>query len=291
MVSGPGDRPRAEWVTVDVDRWVEDAGRIQDEPLGTKTKFWVRGPDGAQWLFKAARVDADRTVGEDWSEWLVCRLAGVLGVPAALVEPATHTGRRGIVSRSVLSPGTRLDHGNELLQRVDPAFDASRRRHNPPSGHPELEGQTAFDVWAAYLLLDAWVAGRDRHPRNWAVQDGEGTRSLAPSFDHGNALGFQETEDRQARLVADPDRLLRWARKGVSPHFSSRPRLTTLAGEAASVSSPPAARYWRRKVVAVDTEQVVDLVGRVPESILSEAGRSFCRALLDLNRRRVLDGD
>ena len=306
-MAGLGDRPTATWRTVDVGDWVTRAGRVQDEPLGTKEKFWVDAPDGVRWLFKAARSNSGRIVGEDWAEWLVCRLANLIGVPAAVVEPAEHNGRRGIVSRSVLRPGGRLEHGNELLSQADVDFDGSLQRYNdrytvalvqvalegsgPPSGWTELAGQTAFDVWAGYLLLDAWAAGRDRHPRNWAVEELARDRTLAPSFDHGNALGFQEPAERHAELAADPVALDRWARRGVSPHFLGKPRLTVLAAAAADASAATAGRYWRGRLEAVADREVAELLQAVPTSILSEGGRNFCQALLDLNRRRVLDGD
>ena len=306
-MAGFGERPAEPWDPVDVDDWVGRAGRVDDEPLGTKEKFWVTDPQGVRWLFKAVRSTDGRVLGEDWAEWLVCRLAWLLGVPAAVVEPAELDGRRGIVSRSVLQPDDRLEHGNELLSRVDSDFDGTLPRYNerytvglvqralqavgPPRGWEGLAFQTAFDVWAAYLMLDAWVAGRDRHPRNWAVQEGSGSRTLAPSFDHGNALGFQEPAERHRLLGSDSAALARWVRKGVSPHFAARPRLTALARAGARASAPAAARYWAGRLESVSSHAVRELVRSVPESILSVDGRNFCQALLELNRRRVLDDD
>ena len=76
-----------------------------DEPMGSKEKWWTGLPDDdRRWLLKLSRVDRrDGTVsGEDWAEWLVSRLAGLIGIPAAQTLPATFEGRRGILSRSVL---------------------------------------------------------------------------------------------------------------------------------------------------------------------------------------------
>lgn len=79
-----------------------------------------------------------------------------------------------------------------------------------------------------YLLLDAWVAGRDRHHENWAAIEHAGELRLSSSFDHGNALGLQEPEDRVEELATDADRLLVWVERGRSHHFDGRPSLVGL---------------------------------------------------------------
>jgi hypothetical protein len=299
--------PGSVWREVHVDDWIETVGTVEDEPLGTKDKVWVTDPTGGRWLFKAARTKGDRVLGEDWAEWLVCRLGRLIGVPTAVVEPALREGQRGIVSRSMLAEGHRLAHGNELLARVDPLFNPELLRRNdrytvdavlsaldgvgPPVAWPALTGQTAFEVWAGYLLMDAWVAGRDRHPRNWAVDEHLLERNLAPSFDHGNALGFQESIDEHQRLSEDPQALDQWTRRGKSPHFAGAPRLTALARDAARLSSSEAAGYWTERLDSLEQSAVDALVESVPDRIMSEPTRSFCRELLRLNRRRVLDDD
>jgi len=295
------------WNTADLDdaAWI----RVDDaeEPLGTKDKFWVQQSDGTKWLFKLVREKFGVVRGEDWAEWLVHGLANLMGVPTACVRPATWNGRRGIISRSVVTADQRLEHGNELLARVDPAYDVEAFRRNlgytvgavrmslegvgAPLGSPDLEQLSGFDVWAGYVVLDAWVAGRDRHHENWAaVRDDEG-RWLAPSFDHGNALGFQESDAVRADLAEHPDRLLTWARRGRSHHFAGRPTLVAVAEESLDLASPDAVALWRTRLDMVQTGAVQELLDLVPSDLLSVPSRRFCLRLLQLNRRRVLDGD
>lgn len=100
--------------------------------MGTKRKFWTQGPDGAQWLFKYARVAVDGHVsGEDWAEWLVCRLAKILGVPVAEILPAHCEGQRGIISRNLARTGEELIHGNEVLAARINGYDPSLTTENP----------------------------------------------------------------------------------------------------------------------------------------------------------------
>src|SRR5947208_3347766 len=54
------------------------------EQLGTKKKYWYMAEDGRWMLFKAE----ERGYGEDWSEKIVCELAGLLGIPHVHYELA-----------------------------------------------------------------------------------------------------------------------------------------------------------------------------------------------------------
>lgn len=278
-----------------------------EEPLGTKDKFWVQDGDGTRWLFKFAREKHGFVRGEDWAEWLVHGLANLMGIPTACIRPATSGGRRGIISRSVVTSDQRLEHGNELLARVDPAYDEEAPRENPrytveavklslegvaaPAAGHDLLQLSGFDVWTGYVVLDAWVAGRDRHHENWAAVGDDEARWLAPSFDHGNALGFQESDAKRVDLAEHPDGLLTWAVRGRSHHFAGRPTLVAVARESLDLATPAAANLWRTRLRAVQEARVQELLDRVPADLLSVQSRRFCLNLLQLNRRRVLDGD
>lgn len=200
-----------------------------DEPLGTKQKFWVENPDDDRlWLLKLARVTEAGTLGEDWAEWLVHHLGELLGVPTARVLPAMFDGRRGVLCRSVLNSLEieRLVHGNSLLAEVDEEYDPALKRENSrytvsavktalagvvaPADFTGLPAMDGFDVWAGYLVLDAWVAGRDRHHENWAVLSSQDRRALAPSYDHGNALGFQERPEHLLALNESAEMRSTW---------------------------------------------------------------------------------
>lgn len=277
-----------------------------DEPLGGKEKFWFIGPDDHRYLFKYARSDDDgtNTRGEDWAEWTVSTLAALIGVPTATTIPARFDGRRGVLSRSVVASHETLVHGNELLARVVADYDAAAGRLNPgytvtaiqtalagieaPPGCNHLV-TNAFDGWAGYVLLDAWTAGRDRHHENWAAILHDGQSRLAPSYDHGNALGFQESERKVVALGADNDQLAAWLRRGNSHHFAGKPSLVAVAVEALSRATPSARRYWLDRLLKVQVADVKATIDQVPASLMSEPGRRFRVRLLVHNRERILD--
>lgn len=292
------------WSTVDVG---ENWRTVDDEPLGSKDKFWVADPQGRVWLFKFCRERDGITRGEDWAEWLVYRLAREIGIPTAEIRPAEHLGRRGILSLSLVSASERLVHGNELLAGSNPSYDQDVNRGNPrytvpavatalggipaPLESPDLTDFDGFDVWAGYLMLDAWVAGRDRHHENWAVIDDGSRRRLAPSFDHGNALGFQETDPaRLSVLATDDEALRRWAEKGRSPHFAGKPTLVAVADQALRLAHVWSTEHWLGKLQSVTEESMKAIIDEVPVAVMSEQSATFCNRLLTLNRRRVLGG-
>ena len=282
---------------------------ITDEPLGTKEKFWVdiKG-DRRKWLFKFARVVNGDVRGEDWAEWIVHNLAEATGIPTAEVRPAECAGLRGVVSRLITDPGLnqRLVHGNSLLAEAGTGYDPGIQREipgytveavrsalqpvGPPRGRKDLSQLSGFGVWAGYLLLDAWVGGRDRHHENWAVVSDAVSRTLAPSFDHGNALGFQEGDARKQRCLDDADQLLRWAKRGNPPHFSGKPELVDLAHRALSMASPEARGHWHQALSSADETLARSIVKSVPRDVMSEVSGNFVVALLASNRKRLLDG-
>jgi hypothetical protein len=281
-----------------------------EEPMGSKEKWWVDLPGfKRRWLLKLSRLDEhDGTVsGEDWAEWTVHHLSNLLEVPTAAVMPALLLERRAIVSESVLHDQLEyLDHGNSVLSARFPEYDQSVQGENPgytpaavneslrdvapPAERVWPANFTAFDVWSGYLLMDAWVAGRDRHHENWATVLRGDERRLAPSFDHGNALGFQERDERRSRMLGDETHFMRWIERGTSKHFVGQPGLVELAFIALNLSSSNAKDFWLSHLAAVDMEDVESILSRPPSRIMSPVARTFVLKMLETNRRRLLNG-
>ncbi|MEI4273426.1 hypothetical protein TEK04_17025 [Klenkia sp. LSe6-5] len=211
---------------VDVTAWTP----IQPEARGSGTNLWLDDPVGRRWLYKATRIPKGSTEpqGEDWAEKLAERLAGLIGLPCAEVALAYRADavvrEEGVVSRDLAGPGLDLQNGALLLDGI-----------------------------AGYLVFDAWIANLDRHEENWAVlQHRDRSLSLAPSYDHGAALGSSLTEDVRRRLGTDPAQLERFAGKAFGRKF--------------------------------DVENAV-----VGTPRMSDAARTFCTQLLAINQGRVLD--
>ena len=218
---------------------------MADEQMGTKKKFWF-GPAESPWLFKYVRGEGQEARGEDWAECLVHVVAQLLGLPSACVLLATESGKRGVAIKRVHGPKDNLIHGNELLAKKVEGYDKDKARknqrytvrniHGALQGFPAGEEHptwSAFDLFAGYLMMDALVAACDRHHENWGlIQDSAGMQWLAPSFDHGNALGFAEREEKVRLMLEDEDLLGRWTGKGKNRYFPGNPTLVAVAVEA-----------------------------------------------------------
>ena len=109
----------------DVSNWPPD----RDEVMGSKPKVWLKVPESKPprfWLFKERhRVHT----GDDWAEKIAAEVASALAIPHAVVELASRNGKRGIISRDLVSElgGQKLTTGNELLLETDPKYPSANR--------------------------------------------------------------------------------------------------------------------------------------------------------------------
>ena len=175
-------------------------------------------------------------------------------MPAAVTELAsavsrhTNTPTRGSISRDMRPPRWERNSGADLLSKRDVNFnaktcvghtpDAIRNALDGVGGPPDTryESWAAFDVFAGYLAFDAWIANTDRHALNWEVIQSPTERMcLAPSFDHGAALGSGIGERSHARVVEEG--VEKWCRNGFGRRFEG-------AATPHSLHLPPRRLSW-----------------------------------------------
>lgn len=208
--------------------------------------------------------------------------------------------------------------GNQLLFQRDPRYpldDSAKygiREHtvdsiaavlqtlSPPTeewmaGAPTGIG-SALEVFAGYLMLDAWVANQDRHHQNWgAIRRGE-ILSLAPSYDHGASLARNLLDsERSDRLVTqDQSRGIEaFVGKARSGFYASPDQPRTLLALDAFLKFrehvPGRADAWLDALAQVDEGRVQDIVSGVPPSRMSPVAREFTIKLLMINQQRILN--
>lgn len=292
---------------------VLEAGEpIATEQLGSKKKFWYTDGSGRRMLFKAE----ERGYGEDWSEKVVCELAAMLGIPHVHYELAFNpaTGDPGVVSEFMGLQGQTLVHGNTLMQLIDSEYPVKVLRvpaHTVDAVYmavrmlelPERRWAadlpkgftTGVEVFAGYLMLDAWVANQDRHHENWgAIWTGE-ELALAPSYDHGAALARNISDkDREARLRTKDQgySIAAFARRGASRIFANgtdkQPLRALDAFRQFSAPIEDAAAAWIARLRLVDEGAVARVLAEVPPDRLSAVGREFTLQLLLENQKRIL---
>lgn len=307
---------------VDLDTWI----RGEREIVGNRPKRWFFPEIGApKWLFKprtektvplskerlAAGDSPDRIVGgEDWAEKIVAEVSTELGVPVVHTELATVTSleygtlEQGSMSRDMRPRDWETAPGAQLLAEHDDEFDSDTSAGhtleavqvvlNGAAGPPgsQYESWESFDVFAGYLLLDAWVANTDRHSHNWGVLKASGgpdkASHLAPSYDHGRAFGSgMSVAERQARVVDGS--VDKWCARGVTRRFDGggKQDLVELASRALKMATGTARDHWLQSMHAVDLDVCHSVIEATPG--LSEPVRSFVGSVLTTNRRRLID--
>ncbi len=313
----------ASYEVVDLADWT----RGESEPGGDEAKRWFIGPDSSRyaghWLFKPRRIKTlqlskERQLlgdtpdvlvrGEDWAEKVSYEVARLLAVPAAETELATvvqlHTQERvfGSMSRDMRPRSWAWNPGAALLAERDDEFDAkSCRGHTIHAIDGVLQGLrgpvdtdyadwTAFDVFAGYLLLDAWIANTDRHAHNWGVLQNPrtGDLCLGPSFDHGSALASGDGDNARAQRV-ERGTVDQWCEHGRTKRFygGDAISLVDVAVEALSVCGAAARKHWVAQITGVDLDLCFDVVAAIPN--LSDPTRTFVRTALATNRKRIRD--
>ena len=287
----------------DISAWAV----MSQEARGLDPKDWVVPPaettvDGQAhwWLYKPVKSASYRRY-DDWSEKMAAELAVLLDLPAARVELAKGSSDEGIVSGNVTPNGWSMESGDTLLSEYEGYESCSldnrpsnRLGHNlenishvlagcagPPGS--SCEGIAAFDVFAGYLVFDAWIANTDRHAINWGVLtcEEDGRQSLAASFDHGSALA---SGTQELRLMATTPE--HYASRGFAGRFEDGAKLplTDLALSAVNMAGSYAAN-WLERLAYVSPAEIADVVGAIPS--MSEERRTFLCTLLATTQRRL----
>ena len=273
------------------------------EPGGSDANVWLCDPETDEYtLFKPVVAKAGRRQGEDWAEKVVEQVAGLVGVPSARIRLAARDGVPGLLSYDLAPTVHELQTGAVLIGEIDDRLVPRARErlgHNLTNIKAVLAplqavgmplGFNAFDQFCGYLVLDALVANRDRHEENWGVlRDPAGRVTLAPSYDHGNSLGFNLQDDRRLLELDRDPQLEKWASRGMADRFEASRNVTLVAftHRALTLATPGVDAFWLEQLAAVTGPELETVIAGTPE--MSEACRTFCLRLLKTNQRRLLD--
>jgi hypothetical protein len=301
--------PSEMFPVIDASDWEIDV----DEPAGADEKLWLREPGSdVRWLYKPVTEKNGHAQGEDWAEKIACGLARMLTVPCADVELAVRNGRHGSLSKNLRPPQWQMHPGLVLLSSTItdyrpgtenvkgrpghslPNIQAVLKDALPPPGAEVPEWFTAFDTFVGYLILDAWIANRDRHDENWSVLfplTPDQRPRLCGSYDQAGSMGYNLREAERERLLSEPGGLERWALKGTAYRFEHNPgeRPPTLvkhASDALGLVDHRTRAYWLNRLADVSEEDELEVVSSVPG--MSDPCRSFALGVLKINRGRLL---
>lgn len=194
-----------------------------------------------------------------------------------------------------------LVHGSDLLQQIYPTG-----RFDSKAGRPHYIGMNmricrslgvpkTLDWWADALLFDALIGNTDRHPENWGFEVARPTRgsmnySMAPLYDNGVSLGYEQTDEAVGIEWSDAQ-VLSYVRKG--RHHCAWALRVTLGGQHAELCAKlcteyPAAGARLRNVIRLldsDVEEILDWCTEFDAPLPFTAGRAdFISKLIRIRR-------
>lgn len=277
-----------------------------DEPMGSKQKFWFDDQSLGRCLFKYNRVNT----GEHWAEKIAEQLSELLSLPHARYELAqTWQGDWGIVSPNFVPKEGTLIHGNEILFNIDNNYPtmqnykvsqyainfvlkaiSSNQAQLPPNFC--LDGiNQAVDLFVGYLLLDAWIGNGDRHHENWGFisqkQKSKNLLYLAPTYDHASSLG-RELLDLKRQTCS----VQTYASKCRSAFYkdtsAQKPFKTFELFAEITNCYPRAANTWLNRLKDISSNQIDLILQSFPSAILSQHAAEFAKKILIFNHQRLL---
>lgn len=161
---------------------------VADETAGQEEKLWLVQPGTeVRWLFKPPTDKNNFRQGEDWSEKVSGDLAGLINIPCAEIQLAIRSEQPGSISRNLRPKNWEMQSGSLLLAETvldyQPGYMNVKGRpgHSLVRIHVALQDASvppgaavpaefeAFDVFVGFMVLDAWIANRDRHDENWSI--------------------------------------------------------------------------------------------------------------------------
>lgn len=298
--------------------YVESKQKIDDEQLGSKTKFWF-DIESEEWLFKEARIIQHPTgnivTGEDWAEKVAAEIALLIGVNAAKVELAEYQGRRGSASLSFITSNTlHLEHGNEVLAGHLLGYDQSKERHQSEHTlhniiHALLlmfpQEQDSFYILtklASYLVLDALILNTDRHHENWGlfwraviysqVPSIPSLKSydVAPSFDHASSLGRELLDDKKEVFIKNETikKYIDKGRGGIYWRETDEHGLSPIfLVEQAAIKYPNYFKPALERLSQIPLERIQATLDDVPSERASDVSKKFAKLLLEKTYERL----
>lgn len=201
---------------VDLSAWRPDED-FEYHPIGSKPKRNYICPADSDhplliprhtYLFKVAQ---GWRAAQMWSEALAYQIgvAARLDVPTCFIAHDARTGETGaLVEFFVGYPDQRsperLIHGADLLQGRGFTLGADRPHNLFTNIDVCTELGLAREWWASLVVFDTFIGNTDRHTENWGVlANAENRHRMAPIFDNGTSLGYQQADGKLGRLIND----------------------------------------------------------------------------------------
>lgn len=138
--------------------------------------------------------------GGHWAEFVASKIGAQLGFNTAEVELAMHKGVIGTISKNFRMRTEELYEGGDLFLAQ---FENFQRHSLIDYELPHIiELLGAYDLEKSFVdipIFDALIANNDRHCDNWGLLSSSKGYRLAPIYDNGSSLGFNEVTEKNKR--------------------------------------------------------------------------------------------
>lgn len=198
---------------IDTSLWTRD---IKSQASGTRTKFWLLEPgsdtkNATKYLFK---IPTEGTGGH-WAEFVASKIGAELGFHTAEVALAKNDEVVGTISKNFRARTEELYEGGDLFLAHFEDFDRHSLTYYELPHIIEL--LAAYDLEREFVALpvfDALIANNDRHCDNLGGLSGPNGIRLAPIYDNGSSLGFNEVAERKQKMLTDDKMLAGFCNRG-----------------------------------------------------------------------------
>lgn len=275
---------------IDTSLWKRDE---KSQASGTRAKFWLLEPETdpknpTRHLFK---IPTEGTGGH-WAEFIASEVGMRLGFNTTEVRLAEHKGMVGTISKNFRAKAEELYEGGDLFLAQFENFD---RRSLTYYELPHIiDILSAYDLEKAFVTVpvyDALIANNDRHCDNWGVLIGpEGIR-LAPIYDNGSSLGFNETIENKQRMLTD-DRMLQGfcnrGRSSIGLSGRKKPKHFELLSYLYQ-SFPKELQLEVSRLEQLNVEMLLSIVDEIPNNIMSDLDKKWVIRVILYRKKWILN--
>lgn len=266
---------------IDVSHWKRDE---KSYASGTRSKFWLCEPtsntnNSTKYLFK---IPTEGTGGH-WAEFIASTIGMKLGFDTVEVKLAKHQGTVGTISKNFRTKVEEFYEGGDLFLAQFENFDRySLTYYELPNIIDILTPYNLEKEFIALPIFDALIANNDRHCDNWGVLSGPKGIHLAPIYDNGSSLGFNETMDRKQKMLTDDHMLAAFCNRGrpcIGLPSRTRPKhfelLTYLHH-----NFPNELQFHLSRLNELNKGMILSIIDEIPYHIMSDLDKKWVIRLL-----------
>lgn len=275
---------------IDTSLWNKDE---KSQASGTRSKFWLIEPNTSannptKHLFK---IPTEGTGGH-WAEFIASKLGEQLGFHTIKVELAQHDNIIGTISKNFREKTEELFEGGDLFLAQFENFNRySLDFYELPYIINILSTYGLENEFVNIPIFDTLIANNDRHCDNWGVLTSPSGIRLAPIYDNGSSLGFNETLEKKERMITDDRMLMGFCNRGRSciglPNKKKPKHFELLAF--LSNQMPKKFELAIKRIEALNEDMLLSIVSGVPNEIMCDINKEWVVCLLLYRKTWILN--